>query len=340
MTPAGHQCHEFPPTRLHGGEVLERPVLAFATHGHLSPARDNAILFPTWFGSTHLNNAWLIGPGRALDPARHFIVCVNLLGNGLSSSPSNTAPPHDGPRFPAIHVLDNVRLQRRLLRERFGIDVLQLVVGRSMGAQTAFQWAASHPSEVRRMLALCGSARTTPHNQVFLASLAAALKADQTWNGGDYAEPPVAGLRALGHAYAAWAMSPAFYRRGLHLEQAVSVDDYIARRWADNFIGRDANDLLGMMSTWRRADVGDDPAFRGDWKAALRAITCPAIVMPSRTDMYFPPEDSAAAVAHMPAAELRVIESVWGHRAGSPGSDPADIAAVDTALRELLRMRA
>lgn len=337
MTPLDCQRHEFPPTRLHGGDVLERPVLAFATHGSLSPARDNAILFPTWFGSTHHNNTWLIGPGRALDPSRYFIVCVNLLGNGLSSSPSNTPSPHDGPRFPAIHVLDNVRLQRRLLRERFGIDALQLVVGRSMGAQTAFQWAASYPSEVRRMLALCGSARTTPHNQVFLASLAAALKADQEWRSGDYAEPPLAGLRALGHAYAAWAMSPEFYRRGLHLEQAASVDDYVARRWADNFIGRDANDLLSMMNTWQRADLSDDPAFLGDWKAALRTIACPAIVMPSRTDMYFPPEDSAAAVEHMPDAELRVIESPWGHRAGSPGSDPADVAVVDGALRELLR---
>ena len=115
------------------------------------------------------------------------------------------------------------------------------------------------------------------------------------------------------------------------------MDDYVARRWADNFIDRDANDLLGMMSTWQRADLSDDPAFLGDWKAALRAIACPAIVMPSRTDMYFPPEDSAAAVEHMPNAELRVIESAWGHRAGSPGSDPADVAAVDGALRELLR---
>jgi homoserine O-acetyltransferase len=322
------------------GSTLPCARVVFETHGTLSRDADNVILFPTWFTSSHRSNRWLIGAGRALDPGRYFIVSVGLLGNGLSSSPSNTPAPFDGPRFPAIAVLDNVRLQKRLLEERFGVSRLALVIGRSMGAQAAFQWATSFPEQVDRMFALCGSAKTTPHNYVFLDSLKAALQADSRWCGGDYVEPPVDGLRAIGRAYAAWALSPEFYRRGLHLTPgASSIDAYLEQNWAGNFLRCDANDLLSMLHTWQHADVANDPDVVGDWCEALARATVEALVMPSRTDLYFPPEDSAAAVACMPHARLRVLESVWGHRAGSLGSDAADIGFVDASLRALLAER-
>jgi homoserine O-acetyltransferase len=321
-----------------GGAVLPRARIVFETHGTLSAARDNAVLFPTWFTSVPASNRWLIGPDRALDPKRHFIVCPGLLGNGLSSSPSNTPAPFGGADFPRVSVLDNVRLQKRLLEERFGVSRLALVMGRSMGAQTALQWAVSFPDAVRSVFALCGSAKTTPHNYVFLDSLKAALQADGRFRQGRYAEPPVDGLRAVGRAYAAWAMSAQFYREGLHLRHGASdIEAYIERQWAGNFLRCDANDLLAMLDTWQHADVACDPAAgTGDWRSALRRVTAPTIVMPSRSDMYFPPEDSAAAVACMPHAELRVLDSVWGHRAGSPGSDPVDIGFVERAIRDLL----
>ena len=325
----------------HKGGVLPRAQIAYRTYGTLSPARDNAILFPTWFSSTHRNNEWLIGPGRALDPARHFIVCPNLFGNGLSSSPSNTPPPNDRARFPLVTVLDNVRAQKRLLDERFGIERLVLVLGRSMGAQTAFQWGAWFPESVGRLLPFSGSAKTTPHNAVFLESVRATLTADAAWKDGEYSSPPDKGIRAVGRLYASWAMSQAFYREGLHFAQGdKTLHEYLEKRWDPNFFRSDANDLLAMLATWQSADLSDNERYKGDWDAALAAIRCPAIVMPCRTDLYFPPEDSAAAVSRMPRAELRVIESVWGHRAGSPNSDPRDIAFIEKAIRDLLDMPA
>ncbi len=322
---------------LQKGGVLPQARIAYKTHGTLSPARDNAILFPTWFSSTHRNNEWLIGPGRALDTGRYFIVCPNLFGNGLSSSPSNTPPPYDRMRFPLVTVLDNVRAQQRLLAERFGIERLALVLGRSMGAQTAFQWGAWFPERVARLLPFCGSAKTTPHNAVFLESVRATLTADAAWQEGEYIEPPRKGIRAVGRLYASWAMSQAFYREGLHWKDGDrTLQEYLEKRWDPNFLRSDANDLLAMLATWQAADISDNERYSGDWPAALAAIRCPAIVMPSRTDLYFPPEDSAAAVKHMPRAELRVIESVWGHRAGSPNSDPRDIAFIEQAIRDLL----
>lgn len=325
---------EFP---LHKGGTLPRARIAFKTYGTLSKHRNNAILFPTWFSSTHRNNEWMIGEGKPLDPGKHFIVCANLLGNGLSSSPSNTPPPLDRARFPLVTVLDNVIAQQQLLSSRFGIERLALVLGRSMGAQVAFQWASWFPEAVARVLPFCGSARTTPHNFVFLEGVKAALTADGHWAGGEYASPPEKGMKAVGRLYAGWAMSQEFYRQGLHLREGdSSIEEYLQKRWDPNFLRIDANDLLAMLATWQSTDISDNSRYLGDWQAALRAISCPAIVMPSRTDLYFPPEDSAAAVAHMPRAELRVIDSVWGHRAGSPASDPVDIAFLGNAIRELL----
>ena len=101
-------------------------------------------------------------------------------------------------------------------------------------------------------------------------------------------------------------------------------------------MGADANDLLAMIDTWQRADISANGVYDGDFAAALGAITARAMVMPGRTDLYFPPEDNEIEVAMMPNAELRAIESIWGHLAGGPGFNPPDAAFVDAALRELL----
>ena len=87
-----------------------------------------------WYSGRHWDNEWLIGDGMALDPARYFIIVPNMLGNGLSSSPSNMPPPYNGPRFPDVRVQDTVRAQHKLVTEHFGIERLVAVTGWSMGA--------------------------------------------------------------------------------------------------------------------------------------------------------------------------------------------------------------
>ncbi|GAC1452828.1 MAG: hypothetical protein PVSMB8_11960 [Vulcanimicrobiaceae bacterium] len=115
--------------RLQRGATLRDAKLAYKTYGELNAAKDNVVVYPTWYSGQHYDNEWLIGPGRALDPARYFIVVPNMLGNGLSSSPSNTPEPYDGPRFPHVTAYDNVMLQHRLIVERFGIEHVRLVTG-------------------------------------------------------------------------------------------------------------------------------------------------------------------------------------------------------------------
>lgn len=318
----------------HGG-VLPQAFLSYTTFGTLNAARDNAILLPTWCAGTHREAAWLIGAQRSLDPARYFIVIVDYFGNGCSSSPSNQPAPHDRARFPLVSVLDNVQAQRRLLREVFGITRLRAIVGRSMGAQAAFQWASYYPDEVDTFLALAGSARTSPHNRVFLACMRAAITSDPAWQGGDYTTRPDAGMRHFQLTSDAWGYSQTWYREGHDLARGFATTDaWLARPVPDTMC--DANDLLAQFLTWDRSDLSDNDKYNKDFTAALQAIRAKAIVMPVASDLYFPPEDSALAVAAMPCAELRIMPSIWGHRAGSPGTDPLDMDFLDRAIGDLL----
>jgi homoserine O-acetyltransferase len=147
---------------LQSGITLPRAKLAYKTYGKLAATRDNAVLMPTYYGGRHINNEAMIGAGRALDPARWFIVVPNMFGNGLSSSPSNTPLSFDRAGFPNVTLYDNVACQYRLVTRKLEIDRLRLVVGFSMGAQQAFHWGALYPEMVQAIAPFCGSARTSP----------------------------------------------------------------------------------------------------------------------------------------------------------------------------------
>ncbi len=332
-----YEIFELGNVALQSGATIRGARLAYKTYGTLNADKDNVIVFPTFFGGQHTQNEGHIGDRMALDPGKYFIIVPNMFGNGLSSSPSNTPPPYDRARFPGVTLYDNVMCQHRLLTEVFGIERIALVCGWSMGAQQTFQWGSLFPNMVDRILANCGSAKTSRHNYVFLEGVKAALTADDAWQGGWYEKPPVKGLRAMGRVYAGWAVSQAFYREEVYLRIGYSsLEDYLTAFWEGRRLGADANDLLAMIWTWQNADISANPVYGGDFKRALGAIRAKAIVMPCKTDLYFPPEDSELEVAQMPNAELRPFQSVWGHLAGGPGFNDEDTRFLNAALRELL----
>ena len=323
--------------RLQRGMTLPRARLVYTTYGRLAQDRSNVILYPTSYGAQHHDTEWLIGKGRVLDPTEWFIIIPNMFGNGLSSSPSNLEAPYGPERWPLFTHWDNVHAQRRLLAEVFGIEHLALIYGWSMGAQQALHWGAIFPDQVARICALCGSARTSIHNKVFLEGVRATLTGDPAWTGTHFTRHPSRGLRAMGRVYAGWAMSQAFYREKLYETVGfASLEDFLVRSWEANFLRRDAHDLLASLETWMASDISDNAIHRGDLDRALGAITARSIIMPSRTDLYFTPEDSALETAKMPDAEFRPIESIWGHRAGNPVLNPADEAVLRQAVADLL----
>jgi homoserine O-acetyltransferase len=205
-----------------------------------------------------------------------------------------------------------------------------------MGAQQAYHWGALFPEMVERIAPVCGTAKTTPHNFVFLEGVKAALTADQAWQDGWFASPPLRGKRAMARVYAGWGLSQAFYREELWRKLGYSsLEDFLIVDWEGGFAG-DANDLLAMLWTWQHADISANEIYGGDLKKALGSIRALAFVMPGETDLYFTVEDNRREVALMPRAELRSIPSIWGHRAGNPRSNLEDFAFIRKAVQELL----
>jgi homoserine O-acetyltransferase len=283
---------------------------------------------------------WLIGAGKPLDPAKYFFVTSELFGNGHSSSPSNTPAPFHGPRFPVMTIRDNVEAVHRLLTEQFHIAHLRAVIGFSMGAQQALQWAVSYPDYMDFVAATSGTAKTYGHGIVRLEGQIAALTLDPAFKGGDYAAEPLAGIRATSLVWLGWLYSQEWWRRELWKTDdgntpATTLQQAIDKYVDEFFAGADANNLILQMRTWESNDVGNTPGFHGDAAAALRSIKVPVLYMPSATDLYFPVEDARYEAGFIKHCTLAPIPSLWGHPAGA-GASPEDLRFIDEHIAGFL----
>ena len=320
----------------HGG-LLRDLKIAFATHGTLSEAKDNAILFPTWYSGTSkiLEQAY-IGIGRALDPTKYFIVLANQIGNGLSSAPHNTPPPFNGSRFPSVTLGDDVRAQHKLLTEKFGITELQLVLGGSMGAQQTYEWAVRFPDFVKRAAPIAGTAQATAHNRMLVQTFKGAIMSDPAWADGWYADGGAVhrGLRRHARLFATSGFTPALYKtEGWRSLGFASTEDFVTAFVEAHFLPQDPNNLIVMMSKWQGGDVAR--LANGCLRTALSKIKARISVIAIKEDAFFPLEDIEAESAMIPNGDMKLISSDWGHLALF-GVDPAYNAAVDTHLKTLL----
>lgn len=309
--------------QLEEGGVLEGATLAYATFGKLSAAKDNVILVPTWYSGTHaVMRQVYIGEDHALDPSKYFIVVVNQLGGGLSSSPHHGL----GRRFPRIRIGDDVTAQRQLLQERFGIEELQLVVGGSMGGQQTFEWAVRYPDAVRRAAPIAATARIPDLNALFVDVISNALR-----SAGD---DTVAGLEHHARAVATMGFSMPFWTeqawRGLGFQSAT---EFVEGFLVPYFAPMSGDDLLCQAWKWQHADVARHTG--GDLAAALARITAKLFVMPIDSDLFFPFEQCRQEQALVGGSELRTLHTIAGHLALF-GFEPDFVAQVDGHLRELL----
>ena len=324
--PQSHGVFDLGDFTVQSGEVMRAAQLEWKTHGTLSAARDNVIVYPTSYGAQHPDLEWLIGPDRILDPTRWFIVIPDMFSNGRSSS----AATH--PDFPSVVTSwDNVQAQKRLLAEQFGISRIHASYGFSMGAQQAYHWAAAFPDDVDHAIIVCGSARTADHNKVFLSGLLRILEAAPEHLGdGRFSAEATLAKRAFGHVYAGWGLSQDFYRAGLYKSVlgAPDLETFLATDWGQRFEARPAANLYAQAVTWMHGDISHNPLYGDDLPLALSSIKARVLLLPSETDLYFRVADHTAELAHLKAARLSPIPSIWGHRAGSPSVIPADEAFI------------
>ena len=322
---------------LEEGYTLRDCKLAYATFGELSPAKDNAVLITTWYSGTHQIFADVyIGPEHALNPEEYFIVVVNQIGNGLSTSPHNTDGPFAMAKFPHVRIGDDVRAQEQLLREQFGIEELQLVTGGSMGAQQTYEWMVRFPEKVRRAAPIAGTAKNTPHDFIFTEALIEAITSDPAFRGGWYesASDVRAGLARHARIWSVMGFSTEFWKqeqwRALGF---ASADDFQVGFVDAYFAPMDPNDLLCMAWKWQRGDVSRHTG--GDLATALGRARARTFVMPINEDMFFPVRDCAAEQKLVPGSELRVVESISGHL-GLFGLEPGYMEQIDWHLGELI----
>jgi homoserine O-acetyltransferase len=322
---------------LEEGGVIGDCQLAVATFGTLNEAKDNAILVTTWYSGTHqIFRDVYIGPGHALDPGRYFIVVIDQIGSGLSTSPHNAPDEIAMSRFPKVRIGDDVVAQERLLREHFGIERLQLVTGGSMGAQQTYEWAVRFPDKVLRAAPIAGTAQNTPHDFLFTKALVEAITSDPGFADGEYKSNAdvAAGLTRHAGIWAVMGFSTEFWKlevwRALEFE---SKEAFLAGLLEPYFTAMDPNDLLCMAWKWQRGDVARHTG--GDLAAALGRITARTFVLPISEDMFFPVRDHQAEQVHIANSELRVIDDILGHL-GLFGVAPTYIGQVDRHLGDLL----
>lgn len=336
------------PFQLESGASLQPVTLAYETYGQLNADCSNAILIlHALSGSAHAAGyhadddkkpGWWddsIGPGKAFDTDRFFVICSNVLGSCYGSSGPMSIDPATGRpyglSFPVVTIGDIVRAQVKLI-DFLGIDRLLCVTGGSMGGMQALEWAAHHPRRIISAIPLATTARHSPMLIAFSEVGRQAIYADPAWNEGDYyarAQKPDAGLavaRMVGHItyLSEQAMHDKFGRRlqsleryGYEFQTEFAIESYLKYN-GNNFTRRfDANSYLYVT---KALDYFDLTSANGSLAAAfVDASAIKYLVVSFNSDWLYPTYHSKELVAALTAVGADVtyldIESTWGHDA-------------------------
>ena len=331
---APHRMAELGDLKLESGEVIPDFRQSYVTHGELKGDKSNAILICASLTGNHHRLDFLIGEGKALDPSRYFIVATDPIGNGLSTSPSNSSP-QPGMQFPRFSIRDMVNAQHQLLTGQLGIDRLHAVVGASMGGMQALQWAVSHPGFMRTVVAMTPMARTAPWSVLITETARSCLMADPAWTGDGFSAVPERGWRAY-----TGLMTALLSRTPMALDEFLP-DCAEAHLWFEKIHAQnrasafDAHDYLYQSWAYEAHDVGTTPGF-GDTAGALASIRAKSLMLAPPLDLFNPAQSARAAAAAIPGARFVEIPSVQGHQAAT-STKAEDAAFLNRVIGEFLK---
>jgi homoserine O-acetyltransferase len=329
-----HRRAQLGDLKLESGDVIHDCEQSFVTHGSLDATRGNAVLVCSAITGNHHRLDYLIGVDRALDPGRWFVVAVDPIGNGLSTSPSNSAR-QPGMRFPRFTIRDMVAAQCRLLRETLGVTHLSAVIGVSMGGMQALQWAVSHGDMMDSIVAMTAPARTSAWSIAVNEATRSCLMADPCWNGSEFVGRPERGWHA-------WALvqrllasrSPESIERTLREPDDVAdAVDRIERAWREADF--DATDFVYQSWAYDAHDVASTPRFAGDLESALASIRARSLLLAPPLDLYNPVTGVRNAASLIPGARFVEVPSVHGHQA-TGALDEHDRRFLNTVIGDFL----
>jgi len=319
-----HQLYRIGDLALESGGVIKDFSISYVTHGKLNEKKSNAILMVTAISGNHHRLDFMIGPGKALDTDKYFIICTDAIANGLTTSPSNsTAQPHM--KFPKFVIRDMITSQHKLLTEHLGINHVVTVIGPSMGGMQVLQWGVSHPDFMDSLVAIVPLARTPAWTVVTLEATRKAIMLDPAWKDGEYAAPPEQGLRLYRDILSFLAArTPDMYRD--QFTNPLDVLPWLTAQETPLVKAFDANDWIYQTWAYERHDVGTTPGITGGTIEALRKIKAKTLVLVGTKDLLNPEWEAVDAARYIRDVRVQTISpgTVTGH-ASAGGILPADV---------------
>lgn len=310
------------------GQVLQDMKVAYDTYGELNAARDNAVL--VLHGASQGRNGYriFIGPGKAFDTDKYFVITVDAIGGGGSSKPADGL----GAAFPAYTIRDMVRAQHQLVTRGLGLKKLLALGGPSMGSMQALEWGIHYPDFAQGLLLIVPSARGGRHVQSIFEAVIATIELDARWQGGRYTENPVDGIQAAGLIYFPWLYSDEYLESLTDEAQFRQAQRAFGGGWAKTW---DARSLIYRY----RATMGHDVSkpYEGDLSAALRRIKARALVLPGASDRTLPLYMAREIRDGVRDVVYEEIPSRLGHVACCPGKeDTPEYAFVSDRIKRFL----
>ena len=310
------------------GKTLDNMRVAYDTYGELNAARDNAILVT--HGASGGRNGYkvFIGPGKAFDTNKYFVVTVDAIGGGGSSKPADGLDA----AFPDYTIRDMVRAQNQLLTEGLGIDSVVALGGPSMGSFQALEWGIHYPDFAKGLLLMVPSARSDRHVQAIFDAVIKTIKLDPKWNNGDYTENPVEGILTAGMIYFPWLHSDEHLNTLVDGERYRQAQSAFGSGWAKVW---DARSLIYRYQATSNHDVSQP--FGGNMTQALGRIKAKALIMPSMSDRTLPTYMAREIYRGIKSAVYIEIPSFLGHIACCPTSeDSTEYAFISDQFKRFL----
>jgi homoserine O-acetyltransferase/O-succinyltransferase len=334
-----HQMAHLGELKLEGGGVIANLKMSYVTHGRLNAARDNAILFLHGFGGNHHLIDHHIGPGRALDTDKFYIICSDALGATQTSYEHSTSPSNSGlkMKFPQYNHRDMVNAQYKLVTQGLDIPHLLAVTGISSGAADTVQFAVSYPGFMDGIIPLVGGALGGTQGFFLGPFMESIIESCSGWNGGDYDENPKhCAVNAIS-VLMPYFYSPAWWEH--HIDTPEAYQRWRVAMGAFYLDVQDTRDLYYLQRAFRHGWLGDTPGFNGDAFAALRSIKAKALFIYTSKDAIYPPSKIEAQVKTIPGARGTRIESDAAHTIWYNADPQATIAmgqSIKTFLSDLL----
>jgi homoserine O-acetyltransferase len=291
----------------------------------LAPARDNTILLV--HGTSGDRHAFdpVIGPGKTFDTNKYFVITVDAIGGGDSSSPKDGL----GQDFPRYTIRDMMRAQHALVTRGLELTSLRAVGGSSMGSFVSLEWGIHHPKMVQSLILLAPTPKADANFQLAVDIMTAVVALDPEWQGGRYAHNPVEGLRLAGMLYYPWSVSGAYLDR-LPPKQLATELENSARAFAD----WDANSLVLRYAASRAHDIS--APFGGDMSVALAQVAAPTLILASISDRLLGLDGARRIRDGVKQASYAEIPSDLGHRAARPAAGTPEAEFIDHQIRAFL----